>query len=59
MKTFREVDEALYRHEQPFYRACAGGAYFERTRTWEIERAWLLEQWHKLCPYKRKPANGV
>lgn len=52
IKEFLEVDEALYRHEVPFYRACSGGVHFERTPEWDAERERLLKRWYELCPFK-------
>ena len=52
--TFLEIDDALYRHEQPFYRACAGGAHFTVTLEWKRERQRLNNLRHAKYPYKTK-----
>lgn len=49
---FYVIDEALYRLERPFYRACAGGAHFDITKQWEAERARLTTLWLQKCPWK-------
>lgn len=49
---FQEVDEALYRHEAPYYRSVATGGFFEATPEWKAERARLTEQWLRFCPYR-------
>jgi hypothetical protein len=48
--TFLEIDEKLYRHERPFYRACAGGTHFTVTSEWVAERKRLTKLWHELNP---------
>lgn len=45
--SFREVDEALYAHETPFYRAAAGGQHFTRTPEWNAERERLYSLWRE------------
>ncbi len=51
---FLTVDEALYRLESPFYRACVTGTRFDKTAEWERERKLLTTLWYKLCPYRAK-----
>lgn len=57
--TFSEVDEALYRHESPYYGYCASGfPPVENTMgdpAWRQERHRLSLLWHQLCPYRRGP----
>ncbi len=61
-KIFEAVDDALYFHESPFYRDCAGGAIFVRTPEWDAERKKLTDAWYALCPYKTpkpKPKKSI
>ena len=52
-KTFAEVDEALYRHERPYYAYCASGAggteHTTQDPRWVARRAELTALWYKLC----------
>lgn len=46
LDVFCAADDALTYHERPFYRACAGGAHFERTPEWEQKRRELTHAWY-------------
>ena len=60
LDVFCAADDALTYLERPFYRACAGGAHFERTPEWERKRAELTRQWLSayaaVWPPKAEPA---
>jgi len=51
---FGRIDELLYRHEQPYYHACAGGAYFTVTKQWQERRRALTDLWLELNPWVKE-----
>ena len=51
--TFWDINEALYHHEQPFYRYCAsgGGSNPDERADWRAERDRLYSLWVEKSPY--------
>lgn len=50
---FWDIDEAVYRFEQPFYAYCASGAGCDCSRElpgWDEERARLMRLWNAKYP---------